>query len=89
MIVRFTALLQEAAGADHAELAVDGELSSEDLYARLVERYGAPMERLVRPIPGQGADVVLAVNGRVVPRGRPVALRDEDEVVLLMPLAGG
>lgn len=89
MIVRFTALLQDAAGTGCAEVPVEGELSPEGLFARLAERYGPAMEKLLRPRPGQGSDVVLAVNGRMVLRGRPVSLRDEDEVVLLMPLAGG
>lgn len=87
MRIHFTALFRGAAGTSEADIALEQPVNFADLTRILSDRFGPEMHRLLAH--DDGADVVLAVNGRVVPRGQHPLLRDEDDLTLLMPLAGG
>ena len=62
--------------ADAVEVSAKTGLGVHELLERLVERFGSPMARLVRPGQGKSGDVVLAVDvgrGQLLHRAGPYA----------------
>jgi molybdopterin converting factor small subunit len=77
--VRFSAALAQAAGTPRLQLVLPGSATVGDLLDRLAAEQPALANRL--------SHLVVAVAGRHVGRDEP--LQDGQEVVLVMPAAGG
>jgi molybdopterin converting factor small subunit len=77
--VRFSAALAQLAGAPRLRVALSPASTVGDLLDRLAAEQPAVASRL--------AHLVVAVAGRHVGRAEPLA--DGQEVVLVMPAAGG
>lgn len=89
LTVRYFAAAAEAAGAEEERISIEVGSTLDDLRSRLVERYGAPMAKVLR-----GGSFL--VNGRVRTDGGPITAGDRSEeataalrVDVLPPFAGG
>jgi molybdopterin converting factor small subunit len=88
--VRYMAQVRQAAGVAAEEVELGGACPVGDLLARLAERHGAPLRRLLLDAHGapQRTLLVFVGNEQVAPGERPL-LADGDVVTVLSPMAGG
>jgi molybdopterin converting factor small subunit len=88
--VRYMAQLRAAAGVAEESVELAGPCTASDLAARLAERHGDALRRLLLGADGRLSPVILAFVGeRQVGSGEQLPLKDGDLVTLLSPIAGG
>jgi molybdopterin converting factor small subunit len=87
--VRYSAQAQAAAGVASESVPLDGARTVRELVARLAERHGEPLRRLLLRADGAPAAVLIVVGDEQVRFDDPRPLRDGDVVSLLTPISGG
>lgn len=78
--VVFFAKARELAGLSESTIDVDGTSSCDQLFARLVEKFGLESIR---------DNLILAINEQFVERGATLDLKEGDEIAIIPPLSGG
>jgi len=88
--VRYMAQVRQAAGVSAEAVELGGPCPVGDLLARLAQRHGPPLGRLLLDRHGapQPTLLVFVGNEQVVP-GEQHLLADGDVVTVLSPMAGG
>ena len=86
--VRYQAVFSDITGSEEDTVLAE-QLTLGGLVTKLVSRFGEPFkDLLLEPHSGDiRSGMTVLVNGRLQPRD--TRLQDGDEVVFLMPLAGG
>ncbi|MGQ9730709.1 MAG: MoaD/ThiS family protein [Candidatus Zipacnadales bacterium] len=89
--VKLFANLREAThGQRLVECVVTDPLSATELLQQLVDRYGEPAQKLFFTADGVVRDsLVIMCNGRLIRDRDEKLIAPDDEVAILMPIAGG
>ena len=87
--VKYMAQVKQAAGASSEVVELAGPCSVGECIARLAERHGEPLRRLLLEADGQVQPALLLFVGEEQVEPETAALVDGDVVTILAPMAGG
>jgi molybdopterin converting factor small subunit len=88
--VTYMSQIKAALNRSGEEVDVPTPCTVRELLARLLERHGKPLERLLCDSAGQlQPSVLVCVRDRQVRLSDPTPVNDADQVTLLAPISGG
>lgn len=90
VVIHYLAQVKQAAGVASESVDLDPGATVQHLVRRLVERHGAPFQRLLLDGAGElHPSILLFVGETQVSWATPHQLRDNDDISILAPMAGG
>lgn len=90
VVIHYLAQVKQAAGVASESVELDLGATVQQLVRRVVERHGASFQRLLLDGAGElHSSILLFVGQTQVSWEPPQQLKDNDELTLLAPMAGG